>query len=171
MMNIKGNSYLEEVFNTNSSYCYPNSNTLVNKLEIMDPKILDQVDGALVAFKLSSLYQQPVCNRFDVSSYLAIHKYLFDSIYLFAGEIRTENIQKSNAPYFNSVTPFCRPEFIYSYLETTLLSMGKESKTWQNEEEMINRLAYYYAEINVIHPFREGNGRTQREFLGNLSLP
>ena len=83
---------------------------------------------------------------------------MFDHIYTFAGEIRDENITKGN-------TPFCRPEFIYNYLNKTLQVMGKKMTRIKTKEDVSSWLADAYGELNIIHPFREGNGRVAREFL------
>ena len=77
---------------------------------------------------------------------------------------RTENIAKD---YFQ----FAEWEYIESEL-TRLLSELKSENFLANltKEKFTERLAYYWAELNVLHPFREGNGRTTREFLRQLSL-
>ena len=82
-------------------------------------------------------------------------------MYDFAGDIRNENITKGN-------TPFCRPEFIVNYLKYILEEMKKKALKINSREDYITYLSYYYGELNMIHPFREGNGRTLREFLRQL---
>lgn len=73
-------------------------------------------------------------------------------------ERRNENITKGN-------TPFCRPEFIYNYLSDTLNTMAKKMTRVETREDITSWLADCYGELNIIHPFREGNGRIAREFL------
>lgn len=153
------NNHLKEVFSKQSSYCYPNSDVLINKKGIKNQTELMEVEKSIVLLKLFNLQVNGFKNnKFDVEHYLAIHKYLFEDLYSFAGKTRNENIKKGN-------TPFCRPEFIYNYLSYTLEEMNKKSRNINNLEELLDFLAYYYSEINIIHPFREGNGRVEREFF------
>lgn len=111
-----------------------------------------------------ALSKQGITGKFDVSHFVSIHKFLFEDIYPFAGLFRTENIAKD---YFQ----FAEWEYIESEL-TRLLSELKSENFLANltKEKFAERLAYYWAELNVLHPFREGNGRTTREFLRQLSL-
>lgn len=165
-MNQEKNSHLREALDTQSKSCYPGTQVLINYFDIHDAKQLEQVEAAISAYKLSKMYKIDYPFDISIENYLSIHKYLFEMVYPFAGQIRTENIQKSNEPYIpNSVTPFCRPEFIYNNLKQIIDQMKVEFHTWKSEEEMIKRLAYFFGEMNMIHPFREGNGRTQREFF------
>lgn len=79
-----------------------------------------------------------------------------------AGEFRTVNISKSGDPF---------REHIVSSLDRTLDELRRESSLCgAGIERFANRGAYYLGEINAIHPFREGNGRTQREFIRQLGL-
>ncbi len=104
-------------------------------------------------------------NCFDINMYLFIHYYIFQDVYPFAGQIRDEAIYKSNAPYFSGKTPFCYPSFIYSNLDYYLKEMRDNVRKIKTREDLIKYISYYYGEINVIHPFREGNGRTLRMYM------
>lgn len=148
----------------NSVYCYKGTNTLVNKLNIKDPISLENYETSVVALKLMALNKKGITGNFDVEHFVSIHKFLFEDIYPFAGLFRTENIAKD---YFQ----FAEWEYIESEL-TRLLSELKSENFLANltKEKFTERLAYYWAELNVLHPFREGNGRTTREFLRQLSL-
>ena len=93
-----------------------------------------------------------------------IHKYLFEDIYPFAGEFRTENIAKGEFR-------FAQSEYIEPELENLLNKLKKENYLeGLDKKELAIKLAYYLAELNVLHPFREGNGRTNREFIRQLAL-
>lgn len=148
----------------NSIYCYEGTNTLVNKLDIKDSNLLGEYEKATVALKLLSLEKQGITGNFDVNHFSNIHKFLFDEIYLFAGLFRTENIAKDNFR-------FAEWEYIESELNK-LLDKLKEENYLQNLDKhtLAEKLAYYTAELNVLHPFREGNGRTTREFIRQLAL-
>lgn len=158
-MNPEKNNRLREALEVQSHDCYPGTQTLINHFGIHDNQELETVEAAIVTYKLSRMYEIKYPFDISIENYLAIHQYLFERIYPFAGKIRNENIQKSNEPYIkNSVTPFCRPEFIYANLKKVIDQMKTEFYSWKNEEEMIQRLAYFFGEINIIHPFREPNG-------------
>ena len=146
---------LNEVLDYNSKYI--ENGILKNKLNITNNEELDKAERMLTTYKLANLYLEPGLQTFDVDHYLRIHKYLFDDIYDFAGQIRSENIKKT--------IPFCVPELIYENLKSTLDKAKKQAGLITTEEELIDFITYYYSELDIIHPFREGNGRTEREFL------
>jgi cell filamentation protein len=154
----KVNRRIAEVFTEQSKYCYEGTDILINKLGIEDEMTLENIERTMTTYNLSRLYLEPIEGNFDVDHYLKIHKFLFDYLYDFAGKIRVENMSKGN-------TPFCRPEYIYKYLRCLLQEMKKKIIYIETVEQLVEFLAYYYSEINIVHPFREGNGRTQREFF------
>ena len=148
----------------NSVYCYKGTNTLVNKLNIKDPISLENYETSVVALKLMALNKKGITGNFDVEHFVSIHKFLFEDIYPFAGLFRNENIAKD---YFQ----FAQWEYIESELTRLLNELKNENfLIGLSKDEMSKRLAYYWAELNVLHPFREGNGRTTREFLRQLAL-
>lgn len=148
----------------NSVYCYKGTNTLVNKLNIKDPISLESYETSVVALKLMALNKKGITGNFDVEHFVSIHKFLFEDIYPFAGLFRNENIAKD---YFQ----FAQWEYIESELTRLLNELKNENfLIGLSKDEMSKRLAYYWAELNVLHPFREGNGRTTREFLRQLAL-
>ena len=148
----------------NSNYCYKGTDTLINKLNIKDAKTLQTFEAKITAAKLLSLRQKGIIGNFDIEHLKKIHTYLFEDIYPFAGEFRNENIAKG-------VFRFAEFEYIEPELKR-LLQKLKEDNFLANlpKEELANKLAYYLAELNVLHPFREGNGRTIREFIRELAL-
>lgn len=148
----------------NSSYCYENTNTLINKLNIRDSKVLQKYEAKITAAKLLALMQKGIIGNFDVNHINAIHKYLFEDIYPFAGKLRTENIAKG-------VFRFAEWEYIEPELERLLNELKQENYLDNlSKEKLAERLAYYLSELNVLHPYREGNGRTIREFIRELAL-
>ena len=148
----------------NSIYCYKGTNTLINKLNIKDPILLKSYETSIIGLKLMALSKKGITGNFNISHFVSIHKFLFEDIYPFAGLFRTENIAKN---YFQ----FAEWEYIESELSRLLNELKKENFLFNiSKEDFANRLAYYWAELNVLHPFREGNGRTTREFLRQLSL-
>lgn len=147
----------------NSIYCYPNSNVLVNKLNIHDNKKLATLERKLVLLKLYTLRQNKNIGNFDIHHFLSIHKFLFEDIYPFAGKIRSEDIAKDNFR-------FAKWEYIEDQLRELFDKLAKDDLKYLSKKEISKKLAYYMSELNVLHPFREGNGRTIREFIRQLAF-
>lgn len=158
------NSHYNEILNPKSMYCYPGTDVLENSFDCRDPELLKIIETRITILNLGKLHLRGISGNFDYNHYMSIHYDLFHQIYpKFAGKTRDENISKGS-------TPFCRPEFIGNYLAYILEEMRKKSRFISDEKSLIQFLAYYYGEINIIHPFREGNGRTEREFLRQFVL-
>lgn len=88
-----------------------------------------------------------------------IHKQLFGAIYDWAGQLRTVEVSKGT-------TSFARAEYLQVNLQALFRQfVADEYCAAGSKEEFAEKLAYYYGELNVLHPFREGNGRTIRTFL------
>ena len=148
----------------NSKYCYENSEVLINKLDIKDEKKLSIYEAKITAAKSLSLRQKGITGNFDKNHFLEIHKYLFEDIYPFAGKLREGNIAKG-------AFRFAMWEYIEPELDKLLNSLKQENYLLGlSKEKLAKRLAYYLSELNVLHPFREGNGRTEREFIRQLAL-
>lgn len=149
---------------SSSIYCYQDSNVLINKLDIKDFEKLQTYEAKITAAKLLGLRKEGITGKFDMNHLLQIHRFLFEDIYPFAGKFRQENLLKGEFR-------FAQFEYIEQELEK-LLNQLKEENYLENlsKEELAKRLAYYLAELNVLHPFREGNGRTNREFIRQLAL-
>ena len=144
-------------------YCYPNSYVLKNKLNIQNQDELSNAEREITSLKIAVAKKQMIKGKFDLSHLQKIHKFVFEDIYTWAGQLRHVNISKGNS--------FCLSEHIiknanniFSELRNDNFLIGVSS-----DEYVYQRLAYYLGEINVIHPFREGNGRTQRIFIEYLA--
>lgn len=97
----------------------------------------------------------------SVSSIKLLHKKLFERIYSFAGEIRDVSLMKEN-------TRFCEPQYINTNLNK-LIEEFKLEDEWSDIKVAAEKLAYYKIELNMIHPFREGNGRTIRLIVREIA--
>lgn len=150
----------------NSKYCYDNG-VLKNKYGIRDFDLLRIVEGDCAAYYQSQVISGNSDYKFvlDINSYLNLHKVLFSGVYSFAGDIRDEFIYKECDPYLDKKTPFCMPQFIYSSLNDVLFSMKNKIYSINNRDDLVNYLGYFYGELNMVHPFREGNGRTLRTYF------
>lgn len=143
-------------------YCYPHSNVLINKLGIKDAQQLHVAEREITSLRISRAKMNPIKGSFDLKHLQAIHRYLFGDICDWAGEIRWVNIAKGNL--------FCAAQYIEAQALELFSRLHKERcLAGVRPEEMPLRLAYYLSEINVLHPFREGNGRTQRLFIEYLA--
>ena len=143
-------------------YCYPNSRTLKNKLNIRDFDRLWEAERRLVKYREVELLNGGINGRFNFEHLKRIHRYLFQDVYDWAGEVRTVDIAKGNL--------FCRCFAIEAEAERIFGELKQEKYLRDLKAgEFAKRLAYYLAEVNALHPFREGNGRTQREFIRQLA--
>lgn len=124
---------------------------LKNKLEIEDSIELAKAEEKITKMKAMKLFETGKLNLFEVGTFKGlsqIHKYLFEEVYEFAGKIRTENISKSNFRFASAM-----------YLEEALKQIDKMPQS--NFDEIVDK----YIEMNIAHPFREGNGRSTRIWL------
>jgi len=142
-----------------STYCYPDSNVLKNKLNIRDNKLLKTAEEEITLIKQMELLKNPIKGNFSKAHLINIHKFIFEDIYSFAGKIRREQISKAD-------TMFYPPNLIDRELDK-VFAIIKEKNMFRetDEEKVFDNLAYVMAELNIIHPFREGNGRSIREFI------
>ena len=125
--------------------------TLENKFGITDPSDLARIEEKISKKKAVELFENGLLDNLEVGKFAslkAIHKYLFEDIYYFAGELRTVNISKGNFRF----APLM-------YLEAALNNIDKMPQS--TFDEIIEK----YVEMNIAHPFREGNGRSTRIWL------
>lgn len=144
-------------------YCYPNSYVLKNKLNIKNQEDLSNAEREITSLKIAVAKKNIIWGNFDLAHLQMIHKFIFEDIYTWAGELRHVNISKGNS--------FCLSEHIVENANNIFKELKEENFLIdsKSKRETTNRLAYYLGEINVIHPFREGNGRTQRLFIEYLA--
>ena len=143
-------------------YCYPDTRVLKNKLGIKDQEELSLAERKLAKYRSRELFESPIKGKFDLAHLQEIHRYLFQDIYDWAGEIRTVDIAKGNL--------FCRCFVIESEANRIFAELKHEKYLKNlNVADFSKRLAYYFSEINALHPFRESNGRAQREFVRQLA--
>ncbi|MBE0472127.1 MAG: putative adenosine monophosphate-protein transferase Fic [Methyloprofundus sp.] len=143
------------------SYCYPDSNVLVNLLNIKEADALAEAEAELTAARYEtyeSLKLSPVDFSFEHLQHL--HNHLFQDVYEWAGKLREVNISKGK-------TRFCTWSRIQPEARK-LFAAIPELVTISREAELLTKIADLYCEMNILHPFREGNGRVQRFFFEEL---
>lgn len=124
---------------------------LENKLGISNPVELAKAEEKLTKKKAIQLFETKELENIEIGTFKGlskIHQYLFEDVYEFAGKIRKENISKSNFRFASAM-----------YLEEALKKIDKMPQS--NFDEIIDK----YVEMNIAHPFREGNGRSTRIWL------
>lgn len=149
-----------EVYTTTQSiYCYTDTNVLKNKLNIKDFDLLKKAEEEITAVKLMELLQNPIKGNFTKTHFFNINRFIFEDIYFFAGKLLKEQISKYT-------TMFYPPNLIDEYINRLFTKIKSENMLKANsKDDILNNLAYIMSELNIIHPFREGNGRTIREFI------
>lgn len=135
-----------------------------NKFGISSQADLQRLETPLALRRLLELQQSPVRGNYDTAHLQAIHRYIFLDVYPWAGELRTVSISKPDAI-------FPPPDYLGPSLDALFAELARDGLLKQlSASAWAHRAAYYLGEINAIHPFREGNGRTQREFIRELAL-
>lgn len=143
-------------------YVDPATGILRNRLAITNAKQLDQAEADITRARLIELMESPLPGDYDLAHLRAFHRRIFGDISPWAGEIRTVEIAKG--------TWFCPVRNIESYAADVFAKLAGEGLLRnRGRTEFVAGLADYYSDINALHPFREGNGRTQRAFLGQLA--
>lgn len=156
------NERIEEINRLWDSYFYPGTTTLINKFNIYDKDELAQKEAEVTFEKLVELYENPIKGNFDAEHLRNIHKYIFGDIYEWAGEYRYVNMRKT--------TGFTDVENIPTFIDGEFKLMNAEIGTIHSVHALAAFLAEYYVHLMAIHPFREGNGRSYREFLREFIL-
>jgi cell filamentation protein len=145
------------------TYTHPKTGVLRNKEDIGDAHLLVAFESLKVSSRLEELQVNPlkIKNSFSL---LEIHEYLFQDVYSWAGKMRTVEISKGGKPFF----PVSYFRNAFSYIDNLILEYRQIDKA--DKPKLAHKLAEILDSINCLHPFREGNGRTQREFLRLLAL-
>ena len=146
----------------NDHYCYPNTGVLINLLNIQDAARLEEAERLITSKTVEQVHYQPP--PYDLGYFQHLHYTLFSPLYDWAGKIRDVSISKGG-------TVFCVPVRIEA--EAQKLFRAIAARRWLTGLErnaFCHLLAEFYCEFNMIHPFREGNGRVQRLFFEHLAL-
>jgi len=145
------------------TYTDPKTGILRNLADITDPDVLLFFESGAVAKRIQELYEKPIKIK-GADSLLSIHRHLFQDVYSWAGEKRKVEISKAGKQFF----PTTRFDNAFRFIDTLI----SDYKNISNEDKLqiVEKLAEILDNVNYLHPFREGNGRTQREFLRLLAL-
>src|SRR6202012_2718480 len=137
-------------------YCYPGTTVLINKLGLRNQAALDKFEAEIT--RQRSAEPLPAGNL-DAAHYLAVHHHLFQDVYSWAGRIRNVRISKDGSM-------FCYPEHIQAELNKLFVRL-RAADYLRNIDRGIFAIkaADFTADLNAVHAFREGNGRSQLSFL------
>ncbi len=140
-------------------YCYPGTDVYRNKEDIRDRDELEQFERMASARRLETLpHDLPI----TVAGFREIHRYMLQDVYDWAGEYRTVTTGRG--------APFCKAEFIAAEMDKRFKAINSEHKLrGLTPAQFSARAAEHICELNAIHPFLDGNGRTQRAFLEILA--
>lgn len=141
--------------------CYEGTACLINKFSIKDPQKLSELEAQITFAKAVMLDAEPIEGKFDFHHYKQIHQFLFCDLYDWAGQIRTTDISKKR-------TNFLRAQDISDVATRCFAKVEQGFLDNLSFDAFASRVAELYHDINYIHPFREGNGRTQRIYFTQL---
>jgi cell filamentation protein len=144
-------------------YLWPGTSCLRNLLGIRDPDQLSNAEHELVGIRTAEILASPLPGSYDTAHLRLFHRTLFQDVYDWAGELRVGNIEKGDAKFVSADLVPARLDQMFDRLAQ------RGHLTTLDWDDYVIAFAGLYGELNAIHPFREGNGRTQRAFLRQLA--
>lgn len=137
-------------------YTYKGTSILKNRLGLRDQSDLDEFEAESTAQRFS----EPLpAGRLGVAHYCAVHRHIFGDVYAWAGRFRSVRIAKGGSM-------FCYPEHIAREMRRVFAELhAANGFRGRSVGEFASGAAHFLAELNAIHPFRDGNGRSQLAFL------
>jgi cell filamentation protein len=145
------------------TYTDPKTGVLRNLQDISEPDVLLFIESSAVTKRLHELDENPIKIN-GIETLFDIHRHLFQDIYVWAGKKRTVEISKDGNQFF----PTSHFDNAFRYIDQLIADFKKIPKV--NKRQLAEKLAEILDNLNYLHPFREGNGRAQREFLRLLAL-
>lgn len=142
-------------------YCYPGSDILINLLDIQDAVLLAQAEADFTAERYRTYQATHLeLNDFNLAHLKQLHRHLFQDIYEWAGELRDVDISKGE-------TRFCTWSRISPEADKLFKNIPALAKL-DSKDGIVTAVAHLFCETNLLHPFREGNGRVQRFFFEEM---
>ncbi|MCT9819304.1 Fic family protein [Microbacterium sp. W1N] len=146
-------------------YTDPASGVFHNKLRLTDPRQLAEAERRFSFARRIELVDAPVAQTFDMAHLRALHHHLFQDMYPWAGEVRKVEISKGQSQFHAASMMDTAAEHTFGKLAAS----GLISDMSLDDETFVRLAADVLADLNYMHPFREGNGRTQRAFLDDVA--
>ena len=144
-------------------YFYPGTEVLRNKADLTDPDALNHFERKATGIRDAELRGKPILGDFDLKHMQAMHKHLFQDVYEWAGDLREVELKKGRSLFT-----------FKAFMQRDGAALGKFVRDQHylrglDKATFANRLAEVYARINILHPFREGNGRAARAYLAQMA--
>lgn len=156
----------ERPFRVWEDLVYPGTNLLRNKNGLRDADALERFERGRTFGRLVQLRARQVTipGRFDLAHLQAVHAHIFQDVYEWAGQLRS-------FPLFKDGSEFCRPEFLTDFAAEVFGRLAAAGHLRaRSTQEFVNGAADLLGDLNALHPFREGNGRSQRAFVELLAF-
>ena len=143
-------------------YCYPNSDILINSLNIHDEALLEEAERDISSVCANQI--EFALPPYDLNYFCALHKALFGDLYPWAGELRQIDISKGSTRFCSYQRIEIEVQKLFSAIDygNTMVELSRD--------DLIIAIAELYADMNVVHPFREGNGRAQRVLFEHMII-
>lgn len=152
-------SYDMDAINAN---CYEGTTCLINKFEIKDEKTLSIVEGNITFAKAAELEKNPIVGEFDTKHYKDVHRFLFGDLYDWAGVYRNINISKKGTVFADCNELESLSDRIFARFKTNFPLKDLPI------DKFVFEISDLYRSLNMLHPFREGNGRCERSYITQL---
>jgi cell filamentation protein len=147
---------------SDDAYVDPDTGVLINLLGASTARQLEAAETELTFARAEQLERLPLQGDYDVPHLQAFHRHLFGDVYPWAGDFRMVNIARTAA--------FDDWRHIRTYLDQVFADLAAENHlAGLGHDAFVQRLVHYLGEVNAAHPFRDGNGRTQRAFFRQLA--
>jgi cell filamentation protein len=140
-------------------YCYPNSGSLKNLLNIRDAAELAEVEAYVVALRMAEVLRAPIEFTFSYDYLKDLHKRLFRDVYEWAGTTRQVDLSKGDTRFAVWEQIDVEADRLFASTPAEAPAPASDVRRW-----FVETAAHFLVELNVVHPFREGNGRTMRVF-------
>ena len=136
---------------------------LRNLLGITEPKRLRRVEADFTAVRIAQVIRSPIPGAYDLTHLRAFHRQIFQDLYDWAGELRTVSIGRGRL--------FSLPQHLEADADDLFSWRARAGHLrGLDRDTFVDGLGELFADLNALHPFRDGNGRTQRAFLGQLAV-
>ncbi|MDO5533437.1 MAG: Fic family protein [Propionibacteriaceae bacterium] len=146
-------------------YLLPGADVLRNKLGVRDRTTLDRLEYRLTWARRQQLENAPIRGNFDLPHLQAIHKHLFQDLFDWAGQLRTVDITKGSSVFHPASLMHEAARHTFGWLQGSHLLAGPRV----DDDTFVTEAAELLGYLNYMHPFREGNGRTQRAFMDQVA--
>ena len=146
-------------------YCYPGTSVLKNKQDLRDAQGALEIEREFSLLRRRELEVKPVRGNFDLDHLQEIHRRLYQDVWLWAGQLRTVEITKGDSSFLQMQFFLSAGEDLIKFLRSTELLTNPDIA----DESFIAQASDLLEKVNYIHPFREGNGRTQRTYLDQIA--